>query len=399
MSPENEELFERFVESRGLSDHSITMYRSALMDLDAFIQGTSFREVTEERMRQYWRRRRDRWKASSQATKIILFKTFFRVLLGYRKYTYPDVVAWMQRPSQRRIRKKVQRPNQLLTEEDVQRLVDASFTVRDRALYMMLWDSGARIGEILDLRVGSIKFDEHGAYTYVSGKTGQRRIRFVHASAYIRELLSVHPQHDDPNSFLFLTSRGNTLTESRVWAQLKTVAKRAHLEKNVYPHLFRHSRATINAGFLTEAQMNQAMGWTQGSQMPSTYIQLSGVDLDPAILEHYGKTEIPDTKKEELLRPIQCPRCEQENPATNDICFQCGSYLNVKTAQEKELEDTERFSKIETENQELKSIVKELQTQMQAIQEERKETDSLMDKMIQDPEFLAMFRKKLRELS
>jgi len=363
-----------------------------MKDLDRYLAGRSFRSVTAEEMRAFWRSRRDAWAASTQSMRVIVYKTFFRVLHGYRKYTYPEVVAWMQRPSQRRIKKKVTRPNQLLTEEDVQRLVETALTVRERALYMMLWDSGARIGEILDLRVGSIQFDEHGAYTYVMGKTGQRRIRFVHASAYLRELLSVHPQKDDPNAYLFLTTHGNPLTAGRVWEQLNHTAQRAQLSKHVHPHLFRHSRATINAGFLTEAQMNQAMGWVQGSSMPSTYIHLSGVDLDPAILEHYGKTEIPDNKKEELLRPIQCPRCEQENPATNDVCFQCGSYLSVKTAMEMEREQTERYTQ-------LQSQVDALQRQLQELQATRKETDTLMDKMIQDPEFLAIFRKKMRELS
>jgi site-specific recombinase XerD len=368
------------------------MYRTPLKDLDRYLAGRSFLSVTAEEMRAFWRSRRDAWAASTQSMRVIVYKTFFRVLHGFRKYTYPEVVAWMQRPSQRRIKKKVTRPNQLLTEEDVRRLVETALTVRERALYMMLWDSGARIGEILDLRVGSIQFDEHGAYTYVTGKTGQRRIRFVHASAYLRELLSVHPQKNDPNAYLFLTTHGNPLTAGRVWEQLNHTAKRAKLAKHVHPHLFRHSRATINAGFLTEAQMNQAMGWVQGSSMPSTYIHLSGVDLDPAILEHYGKTEIVDTKKEELLRPVQCPRCEQENPATNDVCFHCGSYLSVKTAIEIEREQTERYTHLQRQ-------VEALQQQLDEMQQTRAQTDGVMDALFKDEEFLIIFRKKMRELS
>ena len=69
---------------------------------------------------------------------------------------------------------------------------------------------------------------------------------------------------------------------------IKESFKGAGINKRVYPHLFRHSRATIMASHLTEFQMNQYFGWIQGSKMASTYVHLSGRDLDNALLEFNG---------------------------------------------------------------------------------------------------------------
>jgi integrase len=70
--------------------------------------------------------------------------------------------------------------------------------------------------------------------------------------------------------------------------RLKKLAKKAGIKKRIHRHLFRHSRATYMADYLTEAQMNVYFGWIQGSEMPSVYVHLSGRDIDDAILKANG---------------------------------------------------------------------------------------------------------------
>jgi tryptophan 2,3-dioxygenase len=72
---------------------------------------------------------------------------------------------------------------------------------------------------------------------------------------------------------------------ARVSAILKTVAKLASILKTANPHDFRRIRATHLANHLPEAQMNEYMGWMQVSEMPSTYVHLSGCDVDQALLK------------------------------------------------------------------------------------------------------------------
>jgi integrase len=59
------------------------------------------------------------------------------------------------------------------------------------------------------------------------------------------------------------------------------------VNKNIYPHLFRHTRATHLVDKLTEAQMKIYFGWSGRSEVPSVYVHLSGRDVEEAILRMY----------------------------------------------------------------------------------------------------------------
>jgi integrase/recombinase XerD len=73
--------------------------------------------------------------------------------------------------------------------------------------------------------------------------------------------------------------------------QLTKISRKAGITKKIHPHLFRHSRATYMANYLTEAQMNAYFGWIQGSDMPSICVHLSGRDIDDAVLKANGIIE------------------------------------------------------------------------------------------------------------
>ena len=84
--------------------------------------------------------------------------------------------------------------------------------------------------------------------------------------------------------------------------RLNKIAKKAGINKKIHPHLFRHSRGTYMANYLTEAQMNAYFGWVQGSGMPSIYVHLSGRDIDDAVLKANGIVQkdvaTPNVQKE-----------------------------------------------------------------------------------------------------
>lgn len=111
---------------------------------------------------------------------------------------------------------------------------------------------------------------------------------------------------------------------------LKELALKAGIRKRVYPHLFRHSRATHLASHLTEAQMKQYFGWTQSSRMASTYVHLSGRDVDGALLKLQG-IDIQEKKNESELKVALCSRCNERNSPSSKFCARCGSPLNLET--------------------------------------------------------------------
>lgn len=131
---------------------------------------------------------------------------------------------------------------------------------------------------------------------------------------------------------------------------LRAAAENAGVKKRVNPHSFRHARATHLANKLTEAQMNAFMGWVQGSEMPSTYVHLSGRDVDKALLRIHGMVEERD---EDGF--VACPRCGERTKEGSKFCLECGMPLDLRHA----LEADEQRGEFEKKKSELMKVLED----------------------------------------
>jgi len=191
-----------------------------------------------------------------------------------------ELVSWIKTTMKRN---ELPLPN-LLAREELMQLVQACKTVRDKALLYALFESGARIDELLSVKLCEIEFDSYGAVLLINNsKTKARRLRVCgQAVDYLKEWANVNHPTKQPDSLLF------PISYPAMRKNLKNIVKRAGLVKRVHFHMFRHGRATELARELTEAELNVFMGWEQGSNMPRTYVHLSGKDLDKKILQISG---------------------------------------------------------------------------------------------------------------
>jgi len=89
-------------------------------------------------------------------------------------------------------------PREILTPEEVQRLIAACESLRNRALVHLAYEGGLRAGEALGLRVGDVEFDGLGAVVIVRGKTGARRVRLIESVPDLQRWIAVHPQRGKP---------------------------------------------------------------------------------------------------------------------------------------------------------------------------------------------------------
>jgi site-specific recombinase XerD len=247
---------------------------------------------------------------------------------------YPDIVRWIKTRTPGG--NKIRLPDQILTKDEILKLIDAARTSRDRAFISTIYDTGARIGEILFLRIRGVEFDKHGAILSIPhfGKTGSRRVRIVPSVPYIQEWLNKHPDKKNPDAYIWLGPHMKCMKYGAVRSLLSRLASRAGITKPVNPHAFRHARATHLASHLTEAQMKIFFGWTMASKMAATYVHLSGRDVDNAILKLHGIQDEQEEKEKDTLEPKACPRCELSNEATNQFCSRCGLPLDDKSATE-----------------------------------------------------------------
>ena len=226
----------------------------------------------------------------------------------------------------------------LLLPEDTLKLRDTTQNQRDRALVMLLWDSAARKGELLGINVGHIQPDKYGATVIVRGKTGERRIRLIDCVPDLQLWLNMHPDRNNPESPLFVTERKYNDKYRRLDGQtvnniLNSLAEKAGIMKNVYPHAFRHGKLTdLSKHGFNEMELRIFAGWTKESQMPATYLHLSGADIEKKILANNGIIEDELNKPVCSLQPVTCPRCSTKNPVGSKYCSCCSMVLDQKVA-------------------------------------------------------------------
>lgn len=226
-------------------------------------------------------------------------------------------------------------PEDILTKEEILKMVSSTDNFRDKALIFSLYESGCRKGEWMNIRLKNIDLDKYGAVVVVSGKTGYRRVRLIDSVPDLTNWLNQHPNKDDPNSPLWVNLRAYKDRPMGFNGLLKIIlnaSKRAGIRKKINPHLFRHSRLTHLAGSgFTEAELRIIAGWSASSKMPRVYIHLSGADVDRKMLEKAGVLE-QKTRQKDSTKPIECVRCGYVNSATSKYCAKCSLVLTQQEA-------------------------------------------------------------------
>ena len=88
------------------------------------------------------------------------------------KRQYPREVSWIT-VKMKKVRKRL--PKELLSIEDVKKIANHANNLRDRCLILLLYESGARIGEILNLKIKDVEFDKYGSLITLFGKKYRRK--------------------------------------------------------------------------------------------------------------------------------------------------------------------------------------------------------------------------------
>jgi integrase/recombinase XerD len=217
---------------------------------------------------------------------------------------------------------------QLLMSADIDRLIRGAGTRTERLLITLLYETGARCGEIANLRIRDLQFDEFSAILALTGKSGTRKRRVYAAVPDLRQHVNDHPLKDNPEAPLFLTHIGTRYGYPAIYDMMRKLGQRI-LKKPIHPHQLRHSKATLDSRHFTDREMMQLYGW-KTPLMVGTYSHLSMRDVDEKDLTLHGLKP-----REETLRPIvnvqPCPVCKEENAPYSVYCGKCGCVLGSGT--------------------------------------------------------------------
>ena len=140
---------------------------------------------------------------------------------------------------------------QALSPDEAARLVDLPTdtpeAIRDKAMFELLYSSGLRLAELVDLDLEPMRADISAGEVRVTGKGNKTRIvplgRF--AIAALQAWLAVRGQLAKPDeTALFVGQRGSRISPRVVQLRLKQWGVKQGITSNVHPHLLRHSFAT-----------------------------------------------------------------------------------------------------------------------------------------------------------
>ena len=248
------------------SPHTVKAYRDTLNLFRHFLQeqkgiaftGIGFDLITHEVVYEFlaWLQDTRRCHAATKNHRLAAFKSF----LHYCGIEDPALMAVyldiQQVGAQKIARPRVEYMSEtalkvLLAQPDAQ----TATGLRDRFLMILLYDSGARIQELLDLKLKDLHLKDQTPCLYLTGKGNKTRLvplmdkTVEHLQVYLK---AFHSASDPPNDRpLFYTLRKGQLgrmSEDNVACLLKRYAKAAHqvcseVPLRMHAHLFRHTRA------------------------------------------------------------------------------------------------------------------------------------------------------------
>ncbi|NMB20998.1 MAG: site-specific tyrosine recombinase XerD [Firmicutes bacterium] len=232
---------------KGLADNTVQAYSNDLSQFREFLrkEGLALENVEPQHITKYVKELEGQSiKARSRARKISALRSFFDYLVD-EEVVENNPCAYLATP------KLAMALPDILSEQEVLALLaaptlDKPSGYRDRAMLEVLYGCGLRVSELVGLNVGDV--DDLG-FVRCLGKGNKERIIPLgsHAlkatSDYLRyargRLVTNHRERA-----LFVNARGNRLTRQGFWKILKGWAKTAGIEKEISPHVLRHSFAT-----------------------------------------------------------------------------------------------------------------------------------------------------------
>ncbi|MBI0032356.1 site-specific tyrosine recombinase XerD [Lactobacillus sp. M0396] len=235
---------------RGLSNNTITAYRQDLTSFISFLQKENLTSWPTQAVDidAFLAEQRDQKKATSSISRLITSLRKFYQWLVRQNIQKLNPMLEIDSPKKRRtlpVALTVNEVNNLLEQPDTKKKLG----LRDRALLETLYATGIRVSELINLKFTDLH--EELKLVKVFGKGSKERLIPISEVA-LSWIDSYKEKVRDPlilkigknTDFVFLNSRGSSLTRQAVWQIIKHYCKMAGIQKNVTPHTLRHTFAT-----------------------------------------------------------------------------------------------------------------------------------------------------------
>lgn len=235
---------------RGLSANTITAYKQDLSSFINFLQKENLSSWPTKAIDidAFLAEQRDQKKATSSISRLISSLRKFYQWLVRQNIQKLNPMLEIDSPKKRRplpVALTTVEVTDLLKQPDIKKKLG----LRDRALLETLYATGIRVSELINLKFSDLH--EELKLVKVFGKGSKERLIPISKVA-LSWIDSYKEKVRDPlilkvgknTDFIFLNSRGGSLTRQAVWQIIKHYCKLAGIQKNVTPHTLRHTFAT-----------------------------------------------------------------------------------------------------------------------------------------------------------
>ena len=241
-------LFLEFLQNdKKLSDNTLQSYRRDINQYENYLneKNINYLKVSEDEITDYFKGLKKEWKKTSTISRnLATIRSFYQFLVRTKKVK-ADPTKNIQSP---KIEKRV--PS-VLSSEEVELLLEQPKDVdlkgtRDKAMLEFAYATGMKVTEIIDLNIDDIDF-ENSTVKCEAGK----KSRIIPLGSLAEKALKEYVQDarpilikDENNKSLFVNMNGSRLTRQGFWKIVKYYKEKAHIDKDITPHVLRHSFAT-----------------------------------------------------------------------------------------------------------------------------------------------------------
>lgn len=275
-------------DDKKLSDNTLQSYRRDIEQYEKYVSDNkiNYLKVTEETILEYMEYLREENKKESTISRSLAsIRSFYQYLIRVKKIK-KDPTMTIESP---KINKRT--PN-ILTSKEVELLLDQPKDVdlkgtRDKAMLEIAYATGMRVTEMISLDIDDVKLDE--GYVVCRGRSKSRNIPLGSMSLKaLKEYIDdARPYliRDESEEALFVNVNGTRLTRQGFWKIVKYYKEQAHIEKDITPHVLRHSFATHLLQNGADLKAIQTMLGHSDISSTQVYMQFQ----DPGIKNEYKK--------------------------------------------------------------------------------------------------------------
>ncbi|MFZ7945669.1 site-specific tyrosine recombinase/integron integrase [Neobacillus sp. 19] len=232
------EKIEIFLSARkieGLSDKTIKGYKSELTMFANYVNKAVV-QITTSDIRLFLAHNKT-WAITTVDAKLSVLKSFFGWLVR-EEMLLRDPSAKIKSP------KKPKRLPKSLSIEELEIVRDSCKTPRERAVMEVMYATGCRLSEVMNMKISDVNSQELSLK--VIGKGNKERVVYLSIKS-MHQLRKYLNSRKDDCEYLFVTERRpiHQLGDRAIGRIIDKIKSRANISKNLTPHVFRHTKATL----------------------------------------------------------------------------------------------------------------------------------------------------------